>query len=165
MFRLFHCTGISLAFAAITLSACSCFKTPEPGISEADLIAMRGQPNAQFQENNIRTLEWSASNANQYTYMAKIGPDGKMISFEQVLTVEKFSLLKPGISTKEDVLKTVGHPNPFETDYLALSDNETWSYRYKENGVWDSMMHIYFDHRGVVKRLENGLDPLYLRDN
>ena len=27
------------------------------------------------------------------------------------------------------------------------------------------MMHIYFDSSGIVRGMENGQDPLYLRDN
>ncbi len=141
------------------------FQTPQPGISEAELISMRGKPDFEQQVNGYRLLEWSGNNSSQYTYMATIAPDGTMVNYEQVLTVEKFYSLKPGRSTKQDVLRTVGHPDPFETDYLPLSGYEVWSYRYKESGVWNSMMHIHFDSQGVVRRLENGMDPLYLRDN
>ncbi len=150
---------------ACTISGCAMFKTPEPGISENELISMRGKPDFEQEVNGYRLLEWSGNNTSQYTYMATITPDGTMVSYEQVLTLEKFYSLKPGKSTKQDVLRTVGHPDPFETDHLALSGDDVWSYRYKESGVWDSMMHIHFDHNGVVKRLENGIDPLNLRDN
>ncbi len=156
---------ISLVCLALLVSGCTTFQKPYPGMQETELLTIRGKPDAEYREGNIRTLEWTASNSNQYTYMAKIGPDGKLLSYEQVLTVAKFSTLKPGISTKEDVLKTVGHPNLFESEYLPLVDSDVWSYRYKENGVWDSMMSIHFDLNGVVKRLENGMDPLYIRDN
>ena len=87
-----------------------------------------------------------------------------MAESEEELTVEKFHSLKPGISTKYDVLRTVGHPNRMESEYLPLADSDVWSYRYKESGVWDSMMHIHFGPDGIVKKLENGLDPLYLRE-
>ena len=155
---------VSTAMAVLLLSGCASTAIPEQGISETDLIAMRGKPAFTSQNGDVKTLEWTAANSNQYTYMAKIGPDGKMFSYEQVLTVERFSTLKPGVSTKDDVIKTVGHPNLFESEYLRLSDSEVWTYRYKESGVWDSMMHIHFDHNGVITRLENGLDPLYLRE-
>ena len=149
---------IAAALTAPLLSGCTVFQTPQPGISEAEVIAMRGKPFHEMQDGDIRILEWTANNYNQYTYMARIGPDGKLVSFEQVLTVENFSALKPDVSTKKDVLKTVGHPNPFESEVLPLTGTEVWTYRYKENGIWDSMMHIYFHPDGVVKRLENGLD-------
>ena len=34
---------------------------------------------------------------------------------------------------------------------------------YKEEGIWNSMMYIYFDSQGIVRRMENGMDPMYLR--
>ena len=156
-----------IAIFSLTLlaSGCASFQKPYPGMPESELVNIRGEPNAEYQDGDIRTLEWTAPATGQYTYMARIAPDGRMISDEQVLTVEKFHSLKPGISTKYDVLRTVGHPNRMESEYLPLADSDVWSYRYKESGVWDSMMSIHFDRKGVVKRLENGIDPLYVRDN
>ncbi len=164
MKRFSRILGASSALAVLLLAGCSTLAIPEQGTSETDLISMRGTPTYTSQDGGIKTLEWTASNSNQYTYMAKVGPDGKMISFDQVLTVERFATLKPGVSTKDDVIKVVGHPNKFESEYLKLSDSEVWTYRYKESGVWDSLMHIHFDHNGLITRLENGLDPLYLRE-
>ncbi len=164
MIRVSRILIVTAALSVSLLSGCASFQRPQPGISEAEVIALRGKPVYEMQDGDIRLLEWPANNSNQYSYMAKIGQDGKLISFEQVLTVENFSALKPGISTKEDVLKKVGHPNRFESEYLPLVDSEVWTYRYKESGAWDSMMHIHFDRNGIVKRLENGLDPLYIRD-
>lgn len=164
MIRLSRALIATTALSTLLLSGCAMFQAPQPGISETELIAMRGEPSHTIQDGDIRILEWAANNSNQYTYMATFGPDGRMQKYEQVLTVENFSSLKPGISTKEDVIRTVGHPNRFESEYLALSDSEVWTYRYKESGAWDSMMHIHFDRNGIVKRLENGLDPLYIRD-
>ncbi len=152
------------ALSTLLLSGCASMQRPQAGITEAELIDMRGKPAYEMADGDIRILEWTANNSNQYTYMAKIAPDGKMLSFEQVLTVEKFATIKPEVSTKEDVIKAVGHPNKFESDYLPLVDEDVWTYRYKESGIWDSMMHIHFGPNGVVKRLENGLDPLYLRE-
>ena len=155
-------------FLAVSLLAllvgCASLSIPTQGMTEEEVISMRGTPNAEFEENGTRTLEWTAPATGQYTYMAKIAPDGRLVSFENVLTVERFYSLKPGISTKHDVLKTVGHPNKMESEHLTLSDSDTWCYRYKEEGVWNSMMTIHFDKQGVVKRLENGIDPLYVRD-
>ena len=128
-------TLIAAVLSATLLLGCASMQRPEPGISEAELIAMRGEPSHTIQDGDIRILEWAAANSNQYTYMATFGPDGRMKNYEQVLTVEKFSTLKPGVSTKEDVIRTVGHPNRFESEYLPRVNSEVWTYRYKESGV------------------------------
>ena len=156
---------LSIAVLALLFSGCSMFQKPYPGMLESELVGIRGKPDAEYLDGDIKTLEWTAPATGQYTYMARIAPDGRMVSDEQVLTVERFSSLKPGISTKYDVLRTVGHPNRLESEYLSLPESEVWAYRYKEEGVWNSMMSIHFDRKGVVKRLENGIDPLYVRDN
>ena len=156
---------ILLVFSlSMLLSGCaSIFTTPQPGTSEQEVIALKGQPDAVYQVGDTRLLEWSVGAWSQYAYMAKIGPDGKLLSYEQVLTREKFGSIPIDRFTKLDVLQTVGHPT--ETDYLPLIDREVWSYRYKEEGIWNSMMYIYFDSQGIVRRMENGMDPMYLRAN
>lgn len=107
-------------------------------------------------------LEWPAGEWSQYAYMARIGPDGKLISYDNVRTREQFAKIKVNQFNKNDVLRTIGHPT--ETEYLPLKKQEVWSYRYKEEGMWNSMMHVYFDGSGIVRGMENGQDPLYLRD-
>jgi hypothetical protein len=91
--------------------------------------------------------------------MAKFGPDRRLQSYQQVLTGEKFATLKIDRATKADVLRTIGRPA--ERSRVALHNYEVWSYRYKENGVWNSMMHVHFDEQGIVRLMQNGPDPMY----
>ena len=76
-----------------------------------------------------------------------------------MLTGQKFATLKIGAATRDEVLRTLGRPA--ERSYLSLPDLEVWSYRYKESGVWNSMMHIHFDRAGTVRMMQNGPDPMY----
>lgn len=148
---------LSTALPAI-LSACSTLM-PAPvniGDSEADLIAKRGQPTHRYQDGQDQLLEYVLGPWGQRTYMARIGPDGKVISFDQVLTVQKFASIKVGDATKADVLRTVGAPS--EISYLSLTGLEVWTYPYKENNAWNSMMHVHFDKSGIVRKMLNGPD-------
>lgn len=148
---------LAIAFPTI-LGACSVF-IPEPvhvGDSESDLIAKRGQPTHRYQDGREHLLEYALGPWGQKTYMARIGPDGRVASFEQVLTTEKFATIKVGEANKNDVLRTIG--NPSETSYLSLTDLEVWSYPYKEHGVWNSIMHVHFDRSGIVRKMLNGPD-------
>lgn len=143
------------------LSACSVL-APTPvniGDSEADLIAKRGQPTHRYQDGKDQLLEYALGPWGQKTYMARIAPDGKVISFEQVLTVQKFASIKVNEATKTDVLRTIGAPS--ETSYLSLTDLEVWTYPYKESDVWNSMMHVHFDKSGIVRKMLNGPDPRF----
>jgi hypothetical protein len=75
---------------------------------------------------------------------------------EQVLAGPLFASLKVGVATKPDVLHTLGRPH--ETSRVMMGNYEVWSYRYKESGVWDSMMHAHFDEAGVLRLMMSGPD-------
>ncbi|NEX61836.1 outer membrane protein assembly factor BamE domain-containing protein [Noviherbaspirillum galbum] len=151
----------TIAFLCATLTACATMFPPDVAVgeSESSVIAKRGEPTHRYQDGNQRLLEYATGPWGQKTWMARIGPDGKVVSFEQVLTSQKFGTLQVGTATKDDVLRTVGAPS--ETSYLNLSDLEVWTYPYKESNVWNSLMHIHFDKSGVVRKLMNGPDPRF----
>lgn len=154
------CKLLLIAIIAL-LGACSVL-TPAPvnvGDTEAQVIAKRGQPTHRYQDGKDQLLEYATGPWGQATYMARIGPDGRTVSFEQVLTSQKFASIKIGKATKDDVLRTVGAPS--ETSYLSLSDLEVWTYPYKEAGVWNSLMHIHFDRSGIARKMMNGPDPRF----
>jgi len=147
------------ALLALLTGCASLTTVPPTGASEQEVVAMIGQPTNRYQEGNTQILEYARGPAGQQTFMARIGSDGRLASYEQVLTTQKFSTIKIGETTKEQILHTFGRPS--ETSYLALPKLEVWSYRYKENDVWDSMMHVHFDHAGIVRKVQNGPDPRY----
>ncbi|WP_334188481.1 hypothetical protein [Noviherbaspirillum sp.] len=133
--------------------------TITPGETEAQVIAKLGQPTNRYKDEKGGLLEYARGPWGQQTYMARIGPDGRVTSFEQVLTLQKFATITPGQANKKDVLHTIGAPS--DTSYLSLSDLEVWSYPYKESDVWNSLMHVHFDRNGVVQKMMNGPDPRF----
>ena len=148
----------------LVLGGCAALRpaTPRPGEPRAAVIAKRGHPTAVYPDPPGEVLEYRTGPMGQYTWMARIGPDGRLLSFEQVLTAEKFATIKIGKADKQEVLRTLGRPA--ETGYLSLGNYEVWSYRYKESGVWDSMMHVHFDRAGIVRMMQNGPDPMHQRE-
>ena len=149
---------IIISAIPLFLSACGTLfpAAVNVGDQEADVIAKRGQPTHRYQDGKEHLLEYALGPWGQKTYLARVGPDGRVVSFEQVLTVQKFATIKVGEATKNDVLKTVGGPS--EVSYLPLRDLEVWSYPYREADVWNSIMHIHFDKSGVVRQMLNGPD-------
>lgn len=154
---------VKIAVLAIPFSLAACAALmPAPvnvGDSESEVVAKRGQPTQRYQDGKDHLLEYATGPWGQRTYMARIGPDGRLVSFEQVLTVQKFATVKVGETTKNDVLKTFGRPS--DTSYLPLRDLEVWSYPYKESEVWNSLMHVHFDRTGIVRQMLNGPDPRF----
>jgi hypothetical protein len=153
--------GLVAISAALVLGGCAGLirQTPAPGDTQAAVVAKLGRPTAVYPDPPGKELEYATAPNGQYTWMAHIGPDGRLVRYEQVLTGEKFAAIHVDCATKQDVLRTIGQPA--ERSYLPLRHYKVWSYRYKENGVWNSMMHVHFDRAGVVRLMQNGPDPLY----
>jgi hypothetical protein len=149
-------------FVLASLDSCATWgKAPlDSGQTEADVISRLGQPTHVYQDGASRLLEYMHGPMGQTTNMARIGPDGKLVSYEQVLTMQVFGTIRIGEADKESVLRTVGAPS--ETRFFPAAQLEAWSYPYKESGVWDSLMSILFDKAGTVRKLQNGPDPKYM---
>ncbi|MFC0169771.1 hypothetical protein ACFFKC_16940 [Pseudoduganella danionis] len=141
----------------LAFSACAGLQAPPAGSSEAAVLASLGQPTGRYTLDGNTMLEYAQGPLGQSTYMAKLGPDGRLISFEQVLTSEKFAGVALKRDTKQTILARFGRPN--EVVHYASVEGDVWRYRYKEQKVWDSMMHVEFDRNGVVQAMVNGPDP------
>lgn len=141
------------------LAGCASWNVPPPlpGESRAAVEARLGRPTNVYQLPTGTELEYATGPYGQATYMARFGPDEKLISYEQVLDAPGFARIKVGVSTQQDVLHLLGRPA--EKSYLSIPKLQVWSYRYKESGVWDSMMHVHFDQDGIVRMMLNGPDP------
>lgn len=147
--------------ALVLLGGCAGLLRQAPDIGDSESIVQQkmGTPTAIYGAGNDRIFEYATGPMGQFTWMARIGPDGRLASYEQVLTGEKFATIQVDAATKDDVLRTLGRPS--EKSHVAMHDYEVWSYRYKEAGVWNSLMHVHFDRQGVVRQMLNGPDPMY----
>jgi hypothetical protein len=150
------------AAAALALAGCTTLlrQPPPVGTPLAGVTAQLGQPHAVYPDPaGGQVLEYGGQPMGQFQYMARIGPDGRLVAYEQVLTSENFAKVKVDHWTKDDILRNFGRPA--EVSRVYAHDYEVWSYRYKEAGVWNSMMNVHFDAQGVVRQMLNGPDPLY----
>jgi len=152
-------TLVVLALAA-ALSACASFnRTPAVGTPLADVTAKLGKPDAVYPlPAGGQMLEYRGQPMGQFQHMARIGADGRLESYEQVLTTQNFAKIQPGNWTKDDVLRSFGRPAEMSPDRVAGGD--VWSYRYKQDGIWPAYMNIYFNGRGEVRRTDNTPDPV-----
>lgn len=154
---------IATLSAALFLAGCAgpIFKVaPNLGDPLAAVTAKLGQPTGVYPlPDGGQELEYATAPFGQFTWMAHIGADGLLVSYEQVLTGEKFATIKVDKATKDDVLRAIGRPA--EQSRVRLHNYEVWSYRYKEAGVWNSLMHVHFDEQGVVRQMMNGPDPMF----
>ncbi len=149
------------AAVLLALAGCAAVLRQAPTVGDAEAVVRHkmGEPTAIYGAGRERLFEYATGPMGQHTWMARIGPDGRLEAWEQVLTGERFATIKVDAATREEVLRTVGRPA--EKSFVAMRDWEVWSYRYKEAGVWNSMMHVHFDRQGIVRQMLNGPDPMY----
>lgn len=153
-------TRISILALALAAAACTSLggPPPAPGDSMESVRARLGTPSAIHRLASGTQYEYSGPYA-QVAYMARFDGDGRLLSYAQVRTGQRFATLRPGVATKADVLAAVGEPS--ETSRVHMHNYEVWSYRYKESNVWNSMMHVHFDEKGVVQLMQSGPDPMF----
>ncbi len=158
MFRL----PIAVACVA-TIAGCATPGAVAPGTSEAQLRAQFGRPTAEHAlDAGAKRLEYLIGPFQQTKYMVDVDAAGRVQRVEQVLTYEKFARLRIGIDDRAVVLREFGVP--FYKQTFSLSGLTAWMYPYKEDGVWNSEMAVYFDSDGIVRKVESGPDPRFLRD-
>ncbi len=143
---------------SLLLNGCASLLAPpvNPGNTEAEVLSRLGPPRHRYEDGAAHVLEYSTGPWGQRTWMARIGADGRLESYQQVLSTPVFATITVGKSTREDVLRTIGTPG--ETQYFVRTQQEVWSYAYKESNAWDSLMHVYFDQQGIVRKMMNGPD-------
>lgn len=146
------------AVLALSLAGCAQFgrPPPQPGDSREAVLTRLGQPTNVYADGTDTLLEYAYGPMGQYTWMARLGPDGRLRSYEQVLTSAKFATVKLGKDNKETILRTFGRPT--QVTHYASVDGDVWLYRYKEQDVWNSMMSVEFNRQGVVQAMVNGPD-------
>jgi hypothetical protein len=152
--------GAGLALA-LTLSACAPLvrRTPDAGAPLAEVTSRLGKPDAVYPTpGGGQVLEYRGQPMGQFQHMARMGPDGRLVSYDQVLTSANFAKVPVNRWTKDDIVLNFGQPA--EKSHDRVNGGDVWSYRYKEDGLWNSMMNIYFTARGTVRQLQNTPDPV-----
>ncbi len=147
---------ISFSFMVVVLlSACTSPGSLKPGTSEAVAIQSLGRARASYVlADGTKRLEYSGR-FSQQTWMLDFQPSG-LVRTEQVMTVQKFSELKPGQDNKTTVQHQLGIP--YEISQLPRLQREVWSYRLKLDGVFPALMHVQFDTAGMVREIFSGPD-------
>jgi hypothetical protein len=150
---------VVMASFSLLLSACAGpgGAPPPLGSTAAELQTRLGRPSASYRDGDITLLEYAMGPSGQATYMARLGADGRLLSYEQVLSSEKFATVKIGRDNKLSILHTFGQP--LARQRYPLSGLDAWLYRYKEQGVWNSIMYVQFRPDGSVDSLLSGPDP------
>ncbi|WP_233857991.1 hypothetical protein [Paraburkholderia sp. HD33-4] len=145
---------------AILLAGCAQPLTAfHPGEDAALLTTRLGQPAETYSlPDGSKRLMWPTQPLGVTTIAADVSADGKIESVHQVLQPSEFNQAQVGTWTKQDVLVHFGRPAESKT--MPRLNEEVWSYRYQDSGVWHLLYNFYFDQSGVLRLTQQSPDPL-----
>lgn len=133
-----------------------------PGSSLGEVRASMGTPavTCALPDGGER-LVWSGQPSLQASWATNVAADGTTSGVEQVLTDASFNRLREGTWGMEDVRCAFGPPAIIDSVGVPGRLQRVWSYAYKQDTVWNSLMFVFFDDAGYVTRFHPGPDPAY----
>ena len=152
----------SLLGAAL-LAACATMADLPPGTPYYQAQARYGAPSITCPlANGGQRVIWSQQPFGQYAWGGNVLPDGSMERIEPILTDAHFAILAQGEWTPEKLTCEFGPPAEVSEVGLPAVRQVVWAYRYKQNGVWNSLMYVYLGPNGDrVTRFHPGPDPMF----
>ncbi|ARP92523.1 hypothetical protein CAL14_05185 [Bordetella genomosp. 9] len=137
-------------------------RTP-PNTPLSQVVAEYGRPNftCPLPGGGQRVI-WTQQPLGQYAWGGNVGPDGRIDRVVPILTDAHFAILSEGVWTPDRVRCEFGPPAIIDEVGLPSVRQVVWSYRYRENDVWNSLMYVYMGRNGDrVTRHHPGPDPMY----
>lgn len=105
-----------------------------PGQTEAEMLAVMGQPTGRYPlAGGAQRVEYATGPNGKVTWMVDLDADGRVKAIEQVLTTANFAKVRNGMRVQE-LLLLLGRPSDKSRE---RGDRETWSWRYQNHeGLW-----------------------------
>jgi hypothetical protein len=154
-------------FAAVLISGCTSMADTPVGTPLSSVIAQYGTPTSTCTwYGDQQRAVWSKQPFGQYAWAANISPEGKVSAVAQILDDKVFDeLLSEGSWTPEMVNCAFGPPAEIREVGLPSVRKTVWSYRYKQYGVWNMLMDVFFDPKTeLVVGHSPAPDPMYQFD-
>jgi len=132
-----------------------------PGKStEAEVIADMGTPKDKRPGPDGTTVLWFPRlPEGRVSYAARIGKDGILIDVQQRLTRANLELLKPGVSTENDVRDLLGPPQTIQ--WFEREQINAWSYNAR--GIEPQIYVVEVLKDGVVRKRYSYDDPQFIQ--
>jgi len=157
---------VVVGLLSLALAACANLSDVPQNTPLAEVEAKFGKPNfsCTTQSGQQRVI-WTMQPLGQYAWGGNVNSDNTVEKIIPLLTTQNFKKLDEGTWHAADVLCEYGPPALDEPVGLPSVRQQVWSYRYKENGAWNSLLHVYFE-RGSdkVTKYHSGPDPMFERE-
>ena len=117
-----------------------------PGVSTLpEVIAEMGQPAMAWKNpDGSEQLAYPRGPAGTKTFMASVGPDGKLQRIENVLSIAHFSRVRVGM-TKDEVLRILGPSGSLWTQTYTRSNLLAWSWLVCDDWSLEEFFDVMFD--------------------
>jgi len=137
----------ALLAAGLFASGCANLDTISPGTPAAAVEASRGKPSRVWQEaGGGASWEYPTGPQGKYTYMVRVGADGRVTRVDQVLGWDVFRKVDIGMTT-QDVEHLLGRP--YNKATYSRTGQTAWAWRFMET-VWPRCFFAYFGPDGKV---------------
>ena len=144
--RILHFTLIA---SALFTAGCANLTSSPPGTPAATIESSRGKPFRVWPEaNGASSWEYPRGPMDRYTYMVRVGADGRVTRVDQVLDWPFFNQLQPGMPIRE-VEHTLGRP--YSKTFMPLQNENVWAWRWVET-VWYRCFYAHFTPEGTLRR-------------
>jgi hypothetical protein len=121
----------ALGLGVLVLAGCAGYGPGPlaPGATEAEVVARMGMPTGDHAgPDGQRRLEFARGPYGRHTYMVDLDSQGRVRTWEQVLTDERFNAVPVG-GSRAEVLYRLGRPS--EVIPIPRRNELVWSYRYE----------------------------------
>lgn len=140
----------------LLLSACASYsgRGLNPGeATQSDVVTVMGEPAMRWQDADGREqLAYPRGPEGMQTFMAFIGPDGRLERIEGVLDSKHFARIRNGQSDKAEVLRLLGPSYPYWTAYFKARDELVWEWRFCNDWNEVAKFDVLFDATtGIVR--------------
>lgn len=147
-----------LLCSALLIAGCAGYSGSnlKPGVSTLpEVVASMGEPAMVWKNpDGSEQLAYPRGPAGTQTYMAYVGPDGKLQRIENVLDTAHFAKIQAGMS-KDEVLRVLGPPGPLWTQTYSRSNTLAWSWLFCDSASLQEFFDVMFDATtGTVRTTE-----------
>ena len=141
-------TRALLIASALFLSACAGYSGSnlKPGVSTlAEVVASMGQPAMVWKNpDGSEQLAYPRGPSGTQTFMAFVGPDGKLQRIDKVLNQANFARIQLGMS-QDEVLRVLGPSGSEWTQFYARSNQLAWSWLFCNDWNSQEFFDVMFD--------------------
>jgi hypothetical protein len=144
---------VVLVAGLLAAAGCATYQDLQPAQStRADVEAALGQPAEVRPRSDGETwLYYPKQPFARKVLVARVAPDGRLITVEQRLSEEYIAKLIPNQSSREDVLALFGQP--YERLNVPRMERDMWTWHMRQYATLPATLNVQMSPDGVVREV------------